>query len=231
MISGFFGAVLGIFESGLFPGIVMYFSSMYTRGELAVGIGVFYKGGSLSGAFRGLLARGLSAIGPRANWNRALEREELFQWSEVLRGIFNVQIWVNSTSYFAIVSGLYSLGLFLPTIVKEIGITGDANQVQLWSVIPFAIAAPMLMGTDGDRVGIRGVIMLCVIPIAIAGYAVIANVKQPETRFAMTCLMALGMVLANVFWCAKINHDKARGKYNEYTGSGMTGVPSLKWFY
>ncbi|KAF1730777.1 putative transporter [Beauveria bassiana] len=64
----FFGAVLGIFESGLFPGIVLYFSSMYTRGELAVRIGVFYKGGSLSGAFRGLLARGLSAIGPRANW-------------------------------------------------------------------------------------------------------------------------------------------------------------------
>lgn len=30
----------------------------------------------------------------------------------------------------------------LPTIIKEIGIAGSANQVQLWSVIPFAIATP-----------------------------------------------------------------------------------------
>ncbi|KAM0670608.1 hypothetical protein ACQRIT_006841 [Beauveria bassiana] len=145
-----------------------------------------------------------------------------------------------------------------------------------------------------DRLKIRGVIILCVIPIAIVGYAVIANVKQPETRFAMTCLMALGMYcavpsvlawnannsaghykrattsvlqlavanaggfvttfvcpdsegpyyhsgytaifrllcyawdLANVFWYAKTNHDKARGKYNEYTGSGNDRDPKFK---
>ncbi|PQK11921.1 hypothetical protein BB8028_0003g05410 [Beauveria bassiana] len=136
---------------GLFPGIVLYLSSMYTGGELAVRTGVFYTGGSLSGAFGGLLARGLSGIGPRGQlegwrWifiiegiitaivavtsyiylpnslqeapflstqeqHRAFEREELFEWSEVLRGIFNVQNWLNSTSYFAIISGLYSFGL------------------------------------------------------------------------------------------------------------------------
>ncbi|KAM3541528.1 hypothetical protein ARSEF1564_005583 [Beauveria bassiana] len=205
---------------------------MYTRGELAVRIGVFYKGGSLSGAFRGLLARGLSAIGPRADWktaivavtsyiclpnslqeapflstqeqqwavdrleqdesgrfSRALGREELFQWCEALRGIFNVLIWLNSTSYFAIISGLSSFGLFLPTIVKAIGIAGDAYQVQLWSVIPFAMATPftVLVALLSVRLKIRGIIILCVIPIAIVGYAVIASVKQPETRFAMTC--------------------------------------------
>ncbi len=30
----------------------------------------------------------------------------------------------------------------LPTIIKEMGIANNANQVQLWSVIPFAIATP-----------------------------------------------------------------------------------------
>jgi len=44
---------------------------MYTRGELALRIGLFYTTASLSGAFGGLLARGLAAIGTRgglASW-------------------------------------------------------------------------------------------------------------------------------------------------------------------
>ncbi|OAA66056.1 major facilitator superfamily transporter [Cordyceps fumosorosea ARSEF 2679] len=270
-------AVLGIFEGGLLPGIVLYLSSMYTRSELAVRIGMFYTGGSLSGAFGGLLARGLSAIGPRGGlegwrwifimegvitaivaafsylglpnslqeasfltkeeqqwavdrleqdgggrFSRALERAEPFQWSEVRRGMSNVQVWLSSTAYFAILSGLYSFGLFLPTIVKEIGIASDANQVQLWSVIPFAVATPftVLVALLSDHLKVRGIIMLCVIPIAIAGYAVIANTKSPETRFAMTCLMALGMYCAVppvLVW----NSNNSAGHYKRATTSGL----------
>lgn len=72
-----------------------------------------------------------------------LEREEKFRWSEVKRGVFNVQIWLTATAYFAILSGLYSFGLFLPTIINDMHITSDANQTQLWSVIPYAVATPV----------------------------------------------------------------------------------------
>lgn len=41
------------------------------------------------------------------------EREEEFKWSEVRRGIFNIQVWLSATAYFAILSGLYSFGLFV----------------------------------------------------------------------------------------------------------------------
>lgn len=57
-------ALLGLFEGGLVPGIVLYLASFYARGELALRLGLFYTSASLSGAFGGLLARGLSAIGP-----------------------------------------------------------------------------------------------------------------------------------------------------------------------
>ncbi|KAM3455822.1 hypothetical protein NHJ6243_008417 [Beauveria neobassiana] len=224
-ILGFFGAVLGIFESGLFPGIVLYLSSMYTGGELAVRIGVFYTGGSLSGAFGGLLARGLSGIGPRGQlegwrWifiiegiitaivavtsyiylpnslqeapflstqeqHRAFEREELFEWSEVLRGIFNVQNWLNSTSYFAIISGLYSFGLSLAV--------ANAGGFVTTFVCP-----------DSER------------PYYHSGHTAIFR------------LLCYAWDLANVFWYAKTNHDKARGKYNEYTGSGNDRDPKFK---
>lgn len=42
-------AVLGMCEGGLLPGMVLYLSGLYTRGELALRIGIFYTAASLSG--------------------------------------------------------------------------------------------------------------------------------------------------------------------------------------
>ncbi|KAL2024981.1 hypothetical protein VTK56DRAFT_3680 [Thermocarpiscus australiensis] len=350
-------AVLGLAEGGLLPGMVLYLSGLYTRREIALRIGVFYTAASLSGAFGGLLARGLSAIGPRGGlegwrwifiieglitvvaaaaaylllptsiitasylsdeekqfallrlqggtqttaterFNPVSEREERFKWSEVIRGIFNVQVWLSATAYFAILSGLYSFGLFLPTIVNDLKITSDPNETQLWTVIPYAVATPVtvLIAFASDRLNLRGIMMLLTLPISIAGYAVIANVTSARLRFGMTCLMAIGMyssvppvlvwnsnnsaghykrattsalqlavancggfvatfvypsdegplyhkghtiilwllvyawfaILANVFWCAKINRDKKNGKYAEYEGSGDDRDPYFK---
>jgi hypothetical protein len=33
---------------------------------------------------------------------------ETFSWSEVRRGILNIQLWLSATAYFAILSGLYA---------------------------------------------------------------------------------------------------------------------------
>lgn len=199
---------------------VLYLSSFYKRGDLALRIGLFYTAASLSGAFGGtcigfigsstnannlgLLARGLAEIGPRggiegwrwiliiegllvrwrwwllkkksarltvnrhlsvecwvsspsqiacnqhhfwlrrknnlerkgwclivpdhwkgklfwpagweslANTNRSLASEaESFKWSEVRRGVLDLQVWLSASAYFAILSGLYSFGLFV----------------------------------------------------------------------------------------------------------------------
>lgn len=49
-------------------------------------------------------------------------------------------MWLSALAYFAILAGLYSFGLFLPTIIEDSGFTTNANKVQLWSVIPYAVA-------------------------------------------------------------------------------------------
>lgn len=36
---------------------------------------------------------------------------------------------------------MYSFGLFLPTIINDSGYAANEDQVQLWSVIPYAVAA------------------------------------------------------------------------------------------
>ncbi|KAL3426838.1 major facilitator superfamily transporter [Phlyctema vagabunda] len=84
-------AILGVAEGGLLPGMVLYLSGMYTRGEMALRLGLFYTSASLSGAFGGLLARGLSSIGDRAG---------LYDWSWifVIEGLITVVVGI--VSYF-----------------------------------------------------------------------------------------------------------------------------------
>jgi MFS family permease len=76
-------ALLGCAEGGLLPGMVLYLSHFYRRSELAVRIGIFYTAASLSGAFGGLLARGLSAIGPRGGL-------EGWRWIFIIEGLLTV---------------------------------------------------------------------------------------------------------------------------------------------
>lgn len=237
-------ALLGLTEGGLLPGMVLYLSGIYRRGELALRIGIFYTAASLSGAFGGLLARGIAEIGTRgglsswrwifvieglltsvvavvvffllpngladasflteeerqvaiqrlhADGTRQREAAEKFSWSEVRRGVFSLQTWLTALAYFGILSGLYSFGLFLPTIIAGLGYT--ANEAQLWSVIPYAVACVMTVITTviSDRYRVRGIVMLCTLPIAIIGYAVIANSTVPRIKYGMTFLMASGL--------------------------------------
>lgn len=237
-------AFLGLTEGGLLPGMVLYLASMYTRAELALRIGLFYTTASLSGAFGGLLARGLNEIPTTstvdAGWrwimiiegvltavigaaayfllpnsvatarflsekerliassrlsNNKAAAEEQFRWSEVVRGIVNPQLWLSATAYFAILSGLYSFGLFLPTIIKGLGY--EANRAQLFTVPPYAVAAvvTVIVAFLSDRLRRRGVIMLFTLPIAIIGYAAIANVglHSNAVKYGMTFLMAIGL--------------------------------------
>jgi MFS family permease len=90
-------------------------------------------------------------------------------------------------------AGLYSFGLFLPTIIAGLGYT--AHEAQLWSVIPYAVAACVTLFVSflSDKLQIRGVMMLCTLPLAIIGYAVIANTTNPSVKYAMTFLMASGL--------------------------------------
>ncbi|GKT71373.1 major facilitator superfamily transporter [Colletotrichum tofieldiae] len=101
-------------------------------------------------------------------------------------------------------------------------IASNSNEVQLWSVIPYAVATPVtvLVAFLSDRLRLRGLLMLCVLPISIAGYAAIANVTAPKTRFAMTCLMAIGMYSAVP--CVLVwNSNNSAGHYKRATTSAL----------
>ncbi|KAH7029739.1 major facilitator superfamily domain-containing protein [Microdochium trichocladiopsis] len=59
--------ILGLFESGLFPGSVYLLSTWYTRYEVGVRYSVFYTVGTVASAFSGILAYGLTQMNGLAN--------------------------------------------------------------------------------------------------------------------------------------------------------------------
>lgn len=71
-----------------------------------------------------------------------------------------------------------------------------------------------------DRLRLRGVIMLFTLPVAIVGYAAIANVQSSKVKYGMTFLMATGMygsVPCILVW----NSNNSAGHYKRATTSAM----------
>lgn len=62
--------------------------------------------------------------------------------------------------------------------------------------------------------------MLFTIPIAVIGYAVIANVESARVRFGMTCLMAIGMY-SSVPCVLGWNSNNSAGHYKRATTSAL----------
>ncbi|KAH0578144.1 hypothetical protein H2248_004107 [Termitomyces sp. 'cryptogamus'] len=74
---------LGLFEGGVFPGLVLYLSFWYPRQQLQRRVSAFFSTASLSGAFSGILAFGIvrmDGIGHRSGWS----------WIFILEGIFTI---------------------------------------------------------------------------------------------------------------------------------------------
>ena len=154
--------------------------------------------------------------------NHKAAAEEQFQWSEVVRGILSPQLWLSATAYFAILSGLYSFGLFLPTIINGLGY--EANRAQLFTVPPYAVAAvvTVIVAFASDRLRRRGVVMLFTLPIAIIGYAAIANVGTDANavKYGMTFMMAVGLFASVPPVLSWISNNSA-GHYKRATTTAM----------
>ncbi|KAF6822931.1 major facilitator superfamily transporter [Colletotrichum plurivorum] len=88
-MAGFFVArfFLGVTESGLFPGVVFYFSMWYKRRERQYRISLFFSAASLAGAFGGILAWGIGHM-------RGIVWVNGWRWIFILEGITTVVIAV-----------------------------------------------------------------------------------------------------------------------------------------
>ena len=94
-------------------------------------------------------------------------------------------------------TALYSISLFLPTIIKELGYS--ANQAQLMTVPVYFIAcACTITGSFfSDRMGQRGPFLLGFELCAITGFIMLIGSDKPHIQYAGTFFAASGRSFAS----------------------------------
>jgi len=87
---------------------------------------------------------------------------------------------------------LYSISLFLPTILKELGYS--ENQSQLMTVPPYVIACGCTIAGSyfADKAGQRGIFLLGFQTVAIIGFLMLVTNDMPNIQYAGTFLAAAG---------------------------------------
>ncbi|KAF8913881.1 MFS transporter [Gymnopilus junonius] len=129
----------------------------------------------------------------KADESVPVEQKEEFEWREVFRGIWEIQVWLTGMAYFGLIVSLYSYSLFLPTIVSGLGYTGSA--AQLHTVPPYVPAAVLtvVVAFLSDRLKWRGPFILICLPLAIIGYILAIAAENNKTRYIAVFFMAAGV--------------------------------------
>ncbi|KAL5349824.1 hypothetical protein ACLOAV_004858 [Pseudogymnoascus australis] len=195
---------LGATESGLFPGVVFYLSMWYKRSETT------YREGILT-VVVAFAAYGFIHNYPRtAKFLTEPEREfvqarlkadndatnnEPFSWASVLRAVKDPKCWLYGLAFHTLSLPLYTLSLFLPTIIKALGYT--AAQAQLMTVPPYAVATVLtvLVAVASEKAKRRAPFIIGSSAVAIIGYIILLSAPsdKPGVSYVGTIFAAAGI--------------------------------------
>ncbi|KAI1801801.1 MFS general substrate transporter [Daldinia bambusicola] len=218
-------------ESGLFPGVVFYFSMWYKRRERQYRISLFFSAASLAGAFGGILAYGIGRMRGIVwengwRWIFILEgiltvivaaaaygfihnypdtskflnederkfihqrlaadsdstHDERFTWKAVVEALQDPSCWLYGLGFHTMSLPLYTLSLFLPTIISNLGYT--AATAQLLTVPPYAFAfiTTASVAVLSERLGQRAIFIGGSAVFAAIGYAILLGNSDPVAR-------------------------------------------------
>ncbi|KAI8443353.1 major facilitator superfamily domain-containing protein, partial [Phakopsora pachyrhizi] len=216
---------LGLVEGGMFPALVLYLSSFYTRHELQLRIALFFSAASLSGAFSGLLAFALIRLDGKAGlagWS----------WIFIVEGLFTI-LWGLLSFY--IFPGAVETHRFLTpdqkTILKD-RILRDRSKVFVedeefsWGEVLRSIKSPHV---------ILNVISLFLSGIAIHSLAyfqptIIRGLGYSPSRTQLLSVPPFAVAFFVVLVLAYVSdHFSARGLTASF--SGFIGMIGFLMFY
>ncbi|KAL2061580.1 hypothetical protein VTL71DRAFT_6957 [Oculimacula yallundae] len=103
------------------------------------------------------------------------------------------KIWVKMFITIGLFTPLYSVALFLPTIINNLGYSN--NTAQLMTVPPYAVACLVTIAGNyaADKAGQRGVFLLGFQALAITGLLLLVSNGIPHVQYAGTFLAASGI--------------------------------------
>ncbi|KAK4211314.1 major facilitator superfamily domain-containing protein [Rhypophila decipiens] len=140
-LAGFFAArfFLGVTESGLFPGVVYYFSMWYKRRERQYRISLFFGAAALAGSFGGILAFGIGHM-------KGIVWENGWHWIFILEGLATIVVAV--AAYFFIHNYPSTASFITPSertfILSRLSSDSDAthNEPFTWANVRLALLDP-----------------------------------------------------------------------------------------
>ena len=133
------------------------------------------------------------AIHARLASNNDATRNEAFTWTNVSFAIRDPKVWLYGLGFHTMSLPLYTLSLFLPTIIKELGYT--AAQAQLLTVPPYAVATVLTItvAIASEKLKIRAPFIMGASSLAAIGYIILLSSKKPGVGYFGTILAAAGI--------------------------------------
>lgn len=246
--------LLGIFEAGFAPGIILYLTYWFPAKRMAAVMGLYMLAGPIGSIFgsagSALLIDALDGAAGLSGWQwmfpiqglpcvllgiifwkmmkdhpkdvnwltdkeKQLLNEDLDQTtdgqhtSDFLQALKHPTVYVMSIAYFGIMCGIYAASFWLPTILRDNGITDNLTN-GLVSSIPYAITIPVmiLLTRSSDRHGERT--WHAIVPAAIASIGLVVAAFTSTTflvSFIALCCAVAGVWGAyTVFWAVPSQH-------------------------
>lgn len=107
---------------------------------------------------------------------------ESFSWAGVLSCLRDPKCWLYGLAFHTLSLPLYTLSLFLPSIIKSLGYT--AARAQLLSVPPYALATVLtvVVAVVSEKLHRRAPFIIGAAITAVVGYAILLGNKDPVGR-------------------------------------------------
>ncbi|KAB8232409.1 allantoate permease family MFS transporter [Aspergillus alliaceus] len=120
-------------------------------------------------------------------------RDEKFSWPGVLDAFKDPKVWLYGLGFHTMSLPMYTLSLFLPTIIKELGYT--AAEAQLLSVPPYAVAfvLTITVAVFSERSRRRAPFIMGSTALACIGYIILLTDHRPGVSYVGTIFAAAGI--------------------------------------
>lgn len=117
-----------------------------------------------------------------------------FNVKYVWQAIKDWKIYIHMLICMAGFCPIYSIALFLPTIIKNMGYT--SNNAQLMSVPPYVCACffTIIASWYADRIRHRGVFLLGFQLVGIVGFSLLVATRNSSAQYAGTVFAAIGKI-------------------------------------
>ncbi|KAL4802528.1 major facilitator superfamily domain-containing protein [Aspergillus unguis] len=130
------------------------------------------------------------------------------------------KIWVHMFITVGVYTPLYSISLFMPTIVASLGYENE--EAQLMTVPPYVVACVFCIGGGflADRQGQRGLYMIFFNVVAIIGFIMLISSDNNGVKYAGTFFAASG-IYPNVPQGVAWNGNNIGGSFKRSVGIAM----------